>query len=434
MIKGFTKGIYKILAKAALGCLVVATVVLANGINVKAFASDNLLNSANEGQQIQSNSNQFLIDEEIKCFDNIAKVRKYAGFDFKLPDYLGESKWNGGYQLLKISDTDNALLMYYDDEGYKDFGFSLVIFKDNPIESLKKVLELKGSLPKIYNAECEDSEQEANYGGVRGKDITLLIKTPEQTMGKYTIPESVDTVKYFVWNDNNVYYAINYNHSIEENGHKGSWIDISQDEAGKIADSFKNIDSIKNVDYKKEFIGERELSTETGIMTIYDKDDLKEAEKILGFNPKMPLRINDNILIDGSSVGITGDSDVENNKINYELNLFYNYGKNRITFNQSSHDSFNDYKKIKENGYVDKSYYEDADVVSKKINADSINVDGKIVYKYIESFADTDNSKLSSDVHYEWEENGIYCSLSLFNTDTYKDDIAKEFINSKTID
>lgn len=176
----------------------------------------------------------------------------------------------------------------------------------------------------------------------------------------------------------------------------------------------------ENVDYKTDLNRNEELSTEIGIMSIYDRDDLKKAEGFLGFNPKMPLNLNNNVVVDGSGVGLTGDSDVENNKINYELNLFYNHGDKRITFNQSNHDSFNFYKRIKENGYVDRS--NDDWATNKKINMDKLDVDGKIVYKYMESFKDPeeDQSEASTHVYYKWEENGVYCSLVFVDTSTLR--------------
>lgn len=436
MIKGFKNGLYNMSSKAVIGGLLAVVVVFTNGISVSALDAGNFSEkTANEVQETAQNGSQFLIDEEIKCYDDINKVKKYAGFDFKLPDYIGNANWEGGYQLIKLTNTNNALVMYFMGGDNQDFAFSLAMFKDDPIHSLEKVLEIKSTFEPKENDECKVSEQEANYGNIKGKDITLTITTPEYTKGKYTIPKSVRTVKYFLWEDNNVYYAIEYNNSIEENGHKGSWIDISQDEAGKIANSFKELNDIKNVDYKTDFSNNRELSTETGIMSIYDKDDLKKAEGILGFNPKMPLNfINNNVVVHGSGVGITGDSDVEKNKINYNLNLFYNYGNKGITFNQSKHDSFDVYKRIKENGYVDRS--DDDWSVNKKISVDKIDIDGKIVYKYMESFKNPKEyqSEASTDVCYEWKENGVYCSVTFFDTDQYQDEIVKEFVNSKTID
>lgn len=436
MIKGFKNGLYNMSSKAVIGGLLAAVVVFTNGISVSALDAGNFSEkTANEVQETAQNGSQFLIDEEIKCYDDINKVKKYAGFDFKLPDYIGNANWEGGYQLIKLTNTNNALVMYFMGGDNQDFAFSLAMFKDDPIQSLEKVLEIKSAFKPKENDECKVSEREANYGNVKGKDITLTITTPEYTKGKYTIPKSVRTVKYFLWEDNNVYYAIEYNNSLEENGHKGSWIDISQDEAGKIANSFKELNDIKNVDYKTDFSDNRELSTETGIMSIYDKDDLKKAEGILGFNPKMPLNfINNNVVVHGSGVGITGDSDVEKNKINYDLNLFYNYGNKGITFNQSKHDSFDVYKRIKENGYVDRSADEWS--VNKKISVDKIDIDGKIVYKYMESFKNPEEnqSEASTEVYYKWEENGVYCSLAFFDTDQYQDEIVKEFVNSKTID
>lgn len=304
------------------------------------------------------------------------------------------------------------------------------MFNGDVEKSLERVNEIKGRFRNMKEAECKCDEEEKTLGNVNGKVVTLNAKIPEYKIDdENTIPASEEIIKYFVWKDNDVYYALNYNRLTKKEGNSDGTL---EGEIEKVVQSFKNIDEVKNVDYKRDIREDEELSTELGLMSIYDKDDLNEAAKILGFNPKMPLKVGDNVVVDGSGVGLTGDSDIENKKLNYELNLFYNYGKNRITFNQSSHDSFNVYKGIKEKGYVDKSNDEWA--VNKQIKVDSIDVNGKNVYKYIDSFKDPYEDKVSNDVIYEWEENGIYCSLVLFDADNYQDDIAKEFINSKTID
>lgn len=433
MIKRFKNGSYKISARTALGCLVAAAVVFTNGVSVSALDSSKLTTNTEQVQsQAAKAKDEFLIDEQVKSYSDINKIKKYAGFEFKLPEYIMAENKPSVYQLLKLSDTSNAVVIYFDGENHTKNNFSIIMSKDDPNDTLKKINELKGNIRSEENAKCESNEQEMTFGNVKGKDVTLTITTPERNVEQIKMPESIEINKYFVWEDNDVYYAINYNDSIKEENHEGSFNKVAQDELGKIVQSFKNIDDIKNVDYKTDLNKDEELSTEIGIMSIYDRDDLKKAEGFLGFNPKMPLNLNNNVVVDGSGVGITGDSDVENNKINYELNLFYNHGDKRITFNQSNHDSFNVYKGIKENGYVDRS--KDYWATNKKINVDKIDVDGKVVYKYLESFKnpEEDQSKASTDVCYEWEENGVYCSLVFFDTDQYQDEIAEEFVNSKT--
>lgn len=435
MIKRFKNGSYKMSARTALGCLVAAAVVFTNGVSVSALDSSKLTTNAEQVQsQAAKAKDEFLIDEQIKSYSDINKIKKYAGFEFKLPEYIMAENKPSSYQLLKLSDTSNAVDIYFNGENYTKNNFSIIMSKDDPNDTLKKINELKGNIRSEENAKCEFNEQEMTFGNVKGKDVTLTITTPERNVEQIKEPESIEIDKYFVWKDNDVYYAINYNDSIKEDNHEGNFNKVAQDELGKIVQSFKNIDDIKNVDYKTDLNRNEELSTEIGIMSIYDRDDLKKAEGFLGFNPKMPLNLNNNVVVDGSGVGITGDSDVENNKINYELNLFYNHGDKRITFNQSNHDSFNVYKGIKENGYVDRS--NDDWAANKKINVDKIDVDGKTVYKYIESFKnpEEDQSQASADVCYEWEENGVYCSLVFFDTDQYQDEIAEEFVNSKAIE
>lgn len=430
MIKGFKKGSYKMSAKAALGCLVAAAVVFTNGVSVKALDTNNLAETnINQSSEVEQKTNPFIIDEETKAYEDISKIVKYAGFNFKLPDYIVDGNKPASYQLLKLSDTNNAVLIYFDGQG-NDYSknFSLTIFNGDVEKSLERVNEIKGRSRNDAEYKCD--EEEKILGNVKGKIITLNAKIPEYKIDdKITVPESEEIMKYFVWEDNDVHYAIYYNRSTKTKQNSDKF---SENEIEKIVESFKNIDEVTNVDYKRDIREDEELSTELGLMSIYDKDDLNKAAKILGFNPKMPLKVGDNVVVDGSGVGLTCDSDVENKKLYYELNLFYNYGKNRITFNESNHDSFNEYKDIIENGYVNKSDFLGEKTIQIKV--DKIGVDGKDVYKYIYSYANPDEDAVSSDVCYEWQENGIYCSLVFFDIDIYQDDIAKEFVNSKAID
>ncbi|MDO5516294.1 MAG: hypothetical protein Q4F66_01995 [Clostridium sp.] len=429
--------ISKISSRAALVCLVAASVVLTNGISVSALEASNLSETTvNQIGRVQNRSHEFLIDSELKAYSDINKVQDVAGFDFKLPDNILQGNKPGAYQVIKISDSTNGVQIFFDNYDQKSNNeFSLRIFKGDPVEALRNMDKAHKSITSI--SKVESHVEEISIGSLKGKNVTLTINTPEETFEEYTLPASQETEKYFVWENDGVYYAIEFGITYKEDTstlktNNNEKILLSNEELETIAESLESLKNIKNVDYKTGLKENEELSTEVGIMSIYDKDDLKKAEEILGFNPKMPLKITDDIFIDDSGVGITGDSDVDNKKINYELNLFYNYGNGRITFNQSNHDSFNDYKSIKENGYVDKSDNDWA--VNKKINVDKMNVEGNTVYKYIESFKNTEEDEVSSDVIYTWEENGVYCSVVFFDKDQYQDEIAKEFITSKTID
>ncbi|ETI89689.1 MAG: Peptidase M56, BlaR1, partial [Clostridium butyricum DORA_1] len=80
-----------------------------------------------------------------------------------------------------------------------------------------------------------------------------------------------------------------------------------------------------------------DLSMNPDLMNIYDREDLHQSEEILGFRPSIPRSINGVEIID-SMVGLTSDSDVENNKINYMVSNTYRNNKNIICIVQSKHD------------------------------------------------------------------------------------------------
>lgn len=422
MIKSFKNDSYKISAKAALGCLVAAVVVCTNGITVNALDVNSVSSQNTYNQTSIENKHEFLIDSTLKSYDDLNKVKEVSGFEFKLPDYsLGDGKLDSIYQVIKISDDSNVIDAHFRD-GDSNKNLTLEIFKDDPVEALSKIYESHNRFGRS-NSKIEASKEQMNVGSVYGKSITLKITTPERAIDNQIVPESIDEGKYFVWENDGIFYAIPYANRYEINGQVKQDNKFENEELDRIASSLKNIDEIKDVDYLS--VVPEELSTETGIMNIYDKDDLNKAQKILGFNPKMPLTIN-SINIQDSMVGITSDSDVENNNINYELNNFYEDDKNMMTFSQSKHDTFNRYATAKDKGYI---YINETN-----INTEKIYIDGNEVYRNLEKDVDQENSKETISVDYFWQQDDIYYTLTIFNTDGYHDEIAKEFINSKTID
>ncbi|MDB2152911.1 M56 family metallopeptidase [Clostridium butyricum] len=422
MIKSFKNDSYKISAKAALGCLVAAVVVCTNGITVNALDVNSVSSNNAYNQTSIENRHEFLVDSTVKSYDDLNKVRDILGFEFKLPDYsLGYGALDSIYQVIKISDDSNVIDAHFRD-GDSNKNLTLEIFKDDPVEALSKIYESHNRFGRS-NSKIEASKEQMNVGSVYGNSITLKITTPERTIDNQIVPESIDEGKYFVWENDGMFYAIPYANRYEINGQVKQDNKFENEELDRIAISLKNIDEIKDVDYLS--VVPQELSTETGIMNIYDKDDLNKAQKILGFNPKMPLTVN-SINIQDSMVGITSDSDVENNNINYELNNFYKDGKSMMTFSQSKQDTFNRYATAKDKGYI---YINETN-----INTEKIYIDDNEVYRDMEKDVDQENSKETISVGYFWQKDGIYYTLTIFNTDGYHDEIAKEFINSKTID
>ncbi|BDB00603.1 hypothetical protein [Clostridium botulinum] len=67
----------------------------------------------------------------------------------------------------------------------------------------------------------------------------------------------------------------------------------------------------------------------------------------------------------------------------------------------------------------------------KKVNP--IEIDGKKVFKY-EDYVEIELDKKSKVENYIWEENGSYCEASIAESNGNTDEIAKAFVNSKSID
>lgn len=424
MIKSFKNDSYKISAKAALGCLVAAVVVCTNGITVNALDVNSVSSQNTYNQTSIENKHEFLIDSTLKSYDDLNKVKEVSGFNFKLPDYVLEENTPASYQVIKVSDVSNAVQIYFygkDMDSKKDF--SLKIFQGDPVDVLKKMDEAHSAYKNGDN--IESNIQEAKMGEIQGKNVTLTITSPKQIINGYELPETQMVEKNFVWEDDGISYALCYSKVFMQEGKTANVTEISQDEVDKIFSSIKSLDELNNVDYTVDLNEGEELSTETGIMSIYDKDDIKKAEEILGFSPNMPLIIN-SINIQDSIVGLTSDSNVENNNINYELNNFYKDDKNMMTFSQSKHDTFNRYTSAKDKGYI---YMNETN-----INTEKSYIDGNEVYRHMEKDIDQENFKETISVDYFWQKDDIYYTLTIFNTDGYHDEIAKEFINSKTID
>ena len=116
------------------------------------------------------------------------------------------------------------------------------------------------------------------------------------------------------------------------------------------------------------------------------------------------------------------DSDIKNNKVNYEIDNLYSYKNSSITFNQGK--TSKDYDEIKKNGYFTMENTEDNK--PKQIKAEKLKINNNEVFK----FEETD---YSHTLTYIWKENDIYCSVTFFDETENSDEIVKDFINSKPI-
>jgi bla regulator protein BlaR1 len=418
MIKKFKTGSYRISIIGVLGCVLITVIMLTNSINVNAL-DINTNKLATESSTAINTPPKFIVDTPEKSYYDIEKVEKVAGFKFKLPDSPQLSRASS-LQLIKLSDQDNVLLIYLDG----DTKFTFQVSEKDPLEYLKKIATVKGG-SKNY---IESKEESMKLGDIDGFNVILTQISPSQTLKNGdVIPERKDVDKYFAWKNEGLWYSIRYNSpskSSGKNANQGS--NISQNNIETIAKSIVYPDEIKNVKYSVE---KDSPSTEIATMMIYDKEDLESAKKYLGFNPKFPLKINEDITINQSAVGISDNSDIKNNNISYELDNIYRNKNGSITFNQKK--ASKEYEDMKKSGYT--TIYNNENNKTEQIKVQKLTINNNDVFKYLydENYPDGTSG---SNGEYFWKENNIYYSVCFFGNTANSDEIAKEFITSNPID
>lgn len=416
MIKRFKKGSYKVTLAAVIFGVIAGSITLTNAVSVKNVNAETTISADANGVKKE---NRFLIDAPLKVYDNFKKVKAVIGYDFKLPDFMPEGyKFDNYFQVLKVSDNENALQIYVDNSRNKGIGYSIQIFKSNPVDVLKLSEKQRGAFNRgIGQGEVQPdfSEEPFKLGNLNGKNI----------IEKYALGDTQVTVKYFVWQSDGVWYSIYYDETYQKDQKSNKYINVSNEDLEKVVTSMKYPEEAKNIDYYK--ITEKELSTEVGVMEIYDKEDLQRAKELLGFSPKFPINLKCSdgaIKTRGSGVGIAYFSDIANKNITYELNTFYDLGKDYFTLNQCK--TSKRYDDIKANGYITFDS-EEKGKEPKKIKVETLNLGGKEVYKYENQYQEDSTEKV-----YIWKEDGYYCDLAFF-TNGIKDldEVVSKFVSEK---
>ncbi len=403
MIKNFKKGSYRMSAVAVICCILAGGIMFTNGVNAR-----DMKRSTNVSAVINKENNKILVDTPIRCYVSLKKAEKITGAKVKVPNYIPRNHAVvPSFQVIKISDKEYSLRMLFDDENHINFTFQAS--RGNMEKVLKQIAEIenKDNLELLSNSEknqderkVEFSKEAMNLAGINGSNITIKRTSPNNTQ----IIE-----KFFVWQNEGMWYSIGYDEKWQRSEESKSAMSTSIDEVGKIAYSIKYIDDVKNVNY---FAEKEDILTEEATLEIFDKEDLKKAKELLGFNPKFPLNINKEITINGAAVSISPNSDIKNKKLHYELNTLYNVKNGYITFTQCKNS---------------KKYEE----IKKKANP--IEIDGKKVFKY-ETYEEIGLDKKLKVENYIWEENGYYCEASITEGNGNTDEIAKAFVNSKPMD
>jgi len=414
MIKELKLASYKMSKRSMLCCIVAGTMVLGNGVTAKAMDTSSATEAASSSDLNTSVNNNFLVDETVKTYYDINKVEKIAGFKFKVPDFLPAGSSNlKVLRVVKLSNSDNGVQIYFA-EPKKHTLFSFQASKNDPIEILKLIEGSRVEQDKgiFDNSRIEIKEQAMNIGGINGKSVTLSYIAPAETMSDgYFRDAYEESSTYFVWQNEGLYYSIEYNSMYNDMGTVFTNFNFSEDVIDKIVKSIKYPEEAKVISYATPV---RELAPETtDVMSIYDKEDLENAKKLLGFNPKLPLSIDKDINITNSRIGITRENtDIVNKIYNYYIKSTYSNKKGSISFEAGK------YSRIYDN-------FANGNVEEEKLNISNKDV-FKTEYKMV----------VEGQLHpitYRWKEDGIYYSITFSGENENSDEIVKSFVDSKPI-
>lgn len=387
------------LSKSAVACCLIA-VSSFTSTGVNAFAADNVVAESVQAVSTdsvkKSDSYDFIVNSKYKNYKDLAKAAKVAGFNFKVPDYAADGYIaDSGIDVVDKEDNKTYLsLQFSKTDENKNFSiYSIEITKENPSE-------LFSSLYKDYEGEevkakSDISTSEKTMGSIKGQDITIT-----QTYSGKDNEGSVFTSKYFAWEDNGIYYMINYYQHVKyaDSEYDSDIIDISEDDTAKIAGSMKSIQDVKNVKYFSDNVfGEDYYG-------IYDTEDLENGSKILGFTPKFISKVNDKSDIKSA--------EIRKNNNKFDFIMYYSYEAdvkehdNYFTLYEEKDDS--DYNDMK-NGKLVLYKFDDECKPSK---SEKITINNKEVYKIKEEVPE--EHMYAADEYkyvYMWENNGIYYRL-----------------------
>ncbi|WP_287162723.1 hypothetical protein [Clostridium sp.] len=408
MIKNFKKGSYRMSAAAVICCVLAGGIVFTSNVTAK---NNSIVTKVNNKESInKQQGNRFLIDARVKYYGDLEKAEKVSGFKFKVPDSIPANYGVGDIAVRKVSDKVNMLeILFTENRGDKSFRF--LASKGN-IEDV-----LKQNAQQMYkDGKVEISKEAKSLSGINGFNITVKNTGAQK-----------QTAKFFVWKNEGVWYGIEteikYNKyfSDGEGQVHMNGIGINNvDNVGKIVSSIKTAEDIKNVNYS--------VNDDRYKLFVYDNEDLKKAEELLEFTPKLPLNIGKDIAIEDSTVESLGN-------LSCQFNVFYRFkGVNPIHFTQSKNSDI--YKDLKKKGYVE---VKDAAGKIQHKKAQTLKIGNKEIYKYETSSEDAINEKEKVE-NYIWKESNFYCKVSISSFDDSQtqnpenqDEIAKKFVNSKSI-
>lgn len=391
-------------------CIAITAVFFTNFIAAKATIGNSIYEVSSNNINMIREQHKFIIDAPIKFYNDIKRLEQVIDFKFKVPDFFPEGYKVQELQLKKVSDKDNVLEIVY---GNKDGICSLQISEQDPSESLKAIEN--GKSKALENSQVEISKQPMKIGDINGLSVILTTTFPAKKAIEDQFSEIKAVSNYFSWKDDGLWYSIEYKSESKSEKSSNNLLELSSDDIKNIVKSLKYPEDTKDSNYCIKNLNDGNIE-----MNIYDREDIEEAKNALGFDPKFPIRISNDISITNSTARLVGDLNNNKEKTCYEINNLYSNKNGSITFSQSVNSSV--YDEIMRNKYI-------------KINEER-NVEKKVEELRIENNQVFKRSQggIVPQVNYVWKENNIYYSVIFFVNIENCDGIVKEFMNSKPLE
>jgi bla regulator protein BlaR1 len=215
-------------------------------------------------------------------FNSLAQAEVYKQFDYKVPDYIPEGYRFAGISMgRQFTGPDNVMISVNisfmtkrQNDYYETFEIEAAIGEGTLLEH--------NALWGAYQDYPKPEKPPYKETPVTISNITGILYSELPATAKKRKNYKNGILRYsFVWQDQDVTYAINYSNNKENNATTNLEGVLSQSDLAKIISSFVAPQQVKHVDY----------SGKGNSFSVYNKDDLNSARSILGFEVQLPLKI-----------------------------------------------------------------------------------------------------------------------------------------------
>ncbi|WP_094699598.1 M56 family metallopeptidase [Brevibacillus laterosporus] len=413
MISIFKKGSYKLSAVAIVCGVVISAVTLTNASG-----------SVAEVRSADKRSNEHILFDPY-FFDNetqqearidgfthsnrLQKAEQRASFRFKVPEYIPENNKFYGISI-RINPKELLSAQRGTETTHKDINKVCVRYNGSGILNLSANnagLGIESAYAKIKE---DYSRVEKEKLFVNGLEVTKVIVSPlYENYKKY----------YFIWLDNdNIQYQLELS---EKN----------QEQVEKIITSMK---------YPDQALYDRYVNNDL-IIPIYDKDDFIEAQKLLEFTPKLPMKLSNKWIAEEAYVTKKINFSFPENEAEREYRVlsmrFASTDKQKtdgisgFSFNQiRDRKMFMDMKK---NGHAP---FERIDGKKFVVKVTPVTIEGREIlktepYKIDEEMSSTREPDITS---YFWLENDICYKVSFTENGDSQQKVIASLIKEKMVD